>query len=94
MAKKCVACRRRNSISVEERGIAPLCGPCWDRQGDPVKVGDRVICTSGHPSCDGVVRKIKSRWKTVDGQPRSEVIIETEDGTPAEICSVELVVVR
>ena len=67
---KCLNHRRRNSVSVEENGIPPLCRECWDGQGMPVKRGDRVICTVASPSSDGTVEKI------VDGL----AVTKTDDG--------------
>jgi hypothetical protein len=51
----CLNHPRRVSISVDEPGIPPLCKQCWDSVGLPVKSGDRVIDTVGHPACDGTI---------------------------------------
>jgi hypothetical protein len=36
-SKICIACRRRRSVSADERGTPPLCGPCWDRAGQRIR---------------------------------------------------------
>jgi hypothetical protein len=79
--KKCVACKKRNSVSVDEPGIAQLCKPCWRRVGKNVRVGSKIICTIAHPDCSGTVDEIDGGMihvNTVDGGdawiPRAEAL--------------------
>jgi hypothetical protein len=56
-APKCISCRSRKSVSVDEEGVPPLCNACWHRRGLPVKKGDRVICVVAQ-SCSGTVEAV------------------------------------
>jgi hypothetical protein len=80
-APKCISCRTRKSVSADEEGVPPLCNACWDRQGLPVKKGDRVICVVTD-SCSGTVEAVH------DGNIAQ---ITTNDGKEAWIPFASLV---
>jgi len=84
MAKKCIACRRRNSVSVEDEPVPPLCRPCWGRAGVGIRRGRRVICTVDDGTMRGIVRNIDGHLAVVD----------LDDGAEAWLPIVELVVVN
>jgi hypothetical protein len=84
MSKKCIACPRGRSISVDEPGVPPLCRSCWDRAGQRIRVGSRVVATEDDTS-RGTVRKI------VDG---NIAVIECDDGGEAWIPTPLLVAVK
>lgn len=53
---KCKACRKNNSIVIDNS--APLCGKCIARVGQcDVRPGTRVVCETTD-ECSGVVRRI------------------------------------
>ena len=84
MSEKCIACPRGHSISVDEPGIPQLCRSCWDRTGQRIRVGSRVVSTEDDTS-SGIVRKIE------DG---NIAVIDCDDGGEAWIPTVLLVAVR
>jgi hypothetical protein len=84
MSKKCIACRRGRSISVDEPGVPQLCRSCWDRAGQRIRVSSRVVATEDDTS-SGTVRKI------VDG---NIAVIECDDGGEAWIPTPLLVAVK
>jgi hypothetical protein len=84
MTKKCIACPRGRSASVDERGVPQLCRSCWDRAGQRVRVGSRVVSTEDDTSA-GTVRQIE------DG---NIALIDCDDGGEAWIPMVLLVAVK
>ena len=80
--KKCVACGRHPSESVDETGIPPLCRSCWDRAGKQIEVGANVVCTADE-SCSGTVERF------ADGGTLA--IVRAADGQEAWLPVVELV---
>lgn len=84
MAKKRIACPRGRSVSVDEPGVPQLCRSCWDRAGQRIRVGSRVVATEDDTSI-GTVRKI------VDG---NIAVIDCDDGGEAWIPTVLLVDVK
>jgi hypothetical protein len=84
MSKKCIACPRGRSISVDEPGVPQLCRSCWDRTGQQIRVGSRVVSTEDDTS-SGTVRKI------VDG---NVAVVECDDGGEAWIPTALLVSVK
>jgi hypothetical protein len=84
MSKKCIACPRGRSISVDEPGVSQLCRSCWDRAGQRIRVGSHVVGTEDDASI-GVVRKIE------DGDIAA---IDCDDGGEAWIPTVLLVAVK
>lgn len=79
---KCAACRKRESESVDEPGIAALCGACWDRVGQSIAPGKRVVCISDETCC-GFVDRLE------DGD--TIAVVTTFDGQDAWIPVLELV---
>jgi hypothetical protein len=84
MSKKCIACPRGRSISVDEPGVPQLCRSCWDRAGQRIRVGSRVVSTEDDAS-SGIVRKI------VDG---NIAVIDSDDRGEAWLPTVLLVAVK
>lgn len=84
MIKKCIACPRGRSISVDDPGVPQLFRSCWDRAGQRIRVGSRVVSTEDDTS-RGTVRKI------VDG---NIAVIDCDDGGEAWIPTVLLVDVK
>jgi hypothetical protein len=80
--KKCVACTKRPSDSVDEPGIPPLCRSCWQRQGRRITEGANVVCISGD-SCNGTVERFE------DGGTLA--VVRTSDGGEAWVPVIELV---
>lgn len=86
MSTKCIACRKRNSTSVDEPGIPPLCNECWGRTGDrDVRVGAKVVCTA-HVEYNGTIRCMDDSDFIA--------IVKTDDGGEAWIPVAELVAVK
>jgi hypothetical protein len=84
MSKKCIACPRGRSISVDEPGVPALCRSCWDRAGQRIRVGSRVVATEDDTT-SGIVRKI------ADG---NTAVIGCDDGGEAWIPTPLLVAVK
>jgi hypothetical protein len=84
MSKKCIACPRGRSVSVDEPGVPPLCRSCWDRAGQRIRVGTRVVSTEDDTNV-GVIRKIE------DG---NIAVIDCDDGDEAWIPTVLLIAVK
>jgi hypothetical protein len=84
MSKKCIACPRGRSISVDEPGVPQLCRSCWDRAGQCIRVGSRAVSTEDDTSI-GSVRRIE------DG---SIAVIDCDDSGEAWIPTVLLVAVK
>lgn len=84
MSRKCIACPRGRSASVDEPGVPQLCRSCWDRAGQRIRVGSRVVATEDDTSI-GTVRKIE------DG---NIAVIECDDGGEAWIPTPLLVAVQ
>ena len=84
MSKKCTACPRGRSVSVDESGVPQLCRSCWDRAGQHNRVGSRVVATEDDTSI-GTVRKIE------DG---NIAVIECDDGGEAWIPTPLLIAVK
>jgi hypothetical protein len=58
MAKKCVRCKRRTSVSVDEPYIPPLCRTCWNAEGKNIRRGTRVFDTEAWPDYTGTVVRL------------------------------------
>jgi hypothetical protein len=56
MAKKCVRCKRRQSIMVDEPLVMPLCGHCYDETGLGIRVGRTVCDPEAWPKYTGRVK--------------------------------------
>lgn len=84
MSRKCIACPRGRSVSVDEPGIPQMCQSCWNRAGQRIRVGSRVVATEDDTSI-GTVRKIE------DG---NIAVIDCNDGGEAWIPTPLLVVVK
>jgi hypothetical protein len=80
-ARKCIACPRGRSISVDEPGVPQLCRSCWDRAGQCIRVGSCVVGTEVDTTA-GTVQKI------------ADANIDCDDGGDAWIPAVLLVAVR
>jgi hypothetical protein len=80
--KKCVACGRHPSESVDDPGIPPLCRSCWDGAGQQIEVGANVVCTSDD-SCNGIVDRFED--------DRSIAVVRAGDGNEAWLPTIELV---
>jgi hypothetical protein len=57
MAKKCVRCKRRQSIMVDEPLVMPLCGHCHDEIGLGIRVGRTVCDPEAWPDYTGRVKR-------------------------------------
>lgn len=84
MNKKCIACPRGRSISVDEPGVPQLCSLCWDRNGHRIRIGSRVVSTEDDTS-SGTVGKID------DG---NVAVIDCDGGGEAWIPTPLLVAVK
>lgn len=84
MSEKCVACRRGHSVSVGEPGVPALCRSCWERAGDRIRVGIKVVFTENETN-RGTVRKI---------DVGNIVVIDCDDGGEAWIPTPLLIAVR
>lgn len=79
---QCIACGAADSISIDEDGVPPLCGLCWNRAGEQIDPGAAVICTVDHPGCSGIVRSLVDDYLA---------IVETYDGRDAHVPFADLV---
>ena len=55
--KKCVRCKRRVSIMVDEPEVMPLCSHCHDEIGLGIKVGREVVDPEAWP--DGSLKVVR-----------------------------------
>ncbi len=84
MSKKCIACPRGRSVSIDEPGVPQLCRSCWDRAGQRIRVGSRVVPTEDNTSV-GIVRKIEDS---------NIAVVDCDDGGEAWIPTPLLVAVK
>jgi hypothetical protein len=80
--KKCVACGRHPSESVDEPAIPPLCRSCWDGAGEQIVVGAHVVCTADD-SCNGIVDRFEDDLTIA--------VVRADDGNEAWVPTIELV---